>query len=210
MQVTFADKQRRKTMAMTTNKKDFDCPSDTPWGWAQDKKVYADGVVFLSTSSHGGFWVSKARLLDMPECLRYKTFAGECWFEEDEDWALVGLAFPALFDEYHKFQSLCTLRSGHKDRFEQFKETQAGKEIIAECDEYLRVNAKRFQSGSSGTGSQPGRCWNSGLSMDGKIRITWEEESPRDFRTSTYLQVPYTLEEAQSRAIPGTFTFESR
>lgn len=197
-------------MTMTTNKKDFSCPSDTPWGWAQEKKVYAEGVVFVSTSSHGGFWVSRERLLEMPACLRYGTFAGECWFEEDEDWALVGLAFPALFDEYHKFQALCTLRSWHKDRFEKFKESKEGKAIIDECDEYLRVNGKRFQSGSSGTGSQPGRVWNSGLSLDGETRITWEEDSPRDFRTGTYLQAPYTLEAAQARAILGTFKVESR
>lgn len=75
---------------------------NTPWGQAdQVKHIIAtghDGIVWVSTPSHGGFHLSDAYRAAMPEALRViPTFAGGNWYEEDCDAVIVILAFPAHF-----------------------------------------------------------------------------------------------------------------
>ena len=68
----------------------------TPWGAPQDQEVIADGIILVTTASHGGIWLSPARVQQMPLAYR-KTFAGGPWFEEDCDWAMVAVTFPNYF-----------------------------------------------------------------------------------------------------------------
>jgi len=74
-------------------------PMRTPWGDAQTVSYYDPDrkIVQVSTASHGGLGVDLA--LDMPAHL---AAIGECddkrrWFEEDEAWAAVAVAFPQFF-----------------------------------------------------------------------------------------------------------------
>jgi hypothetical protein len=69
----------------------------SPWGRIQSVKVFADGVVFVSTAGHGGFWLSTERNRDLQSMMPFNTFAGGCWYEEDCDACLVAAAFPDLF-----------------------------------------------------------------------------------------------------------------
>ena len=73
----------------------------TPWGTAQSVDKIAEGLFFISTPSHGGYWVSQERLGRMPLVLltpsRFYT-VGSQWFEEDVEAARVVLAFPDLFE----------------------------------------------------------------------------------------------------------------
>lgn len=72
----------------------------TPWGEAQSGTEYIPGIQSLDTAGHGGFWIASTRLAQMPEAIaNTKTFAGQCWYEEDCDWALVAIAFPSLFND---------------------------------------------------------------------------------------------------------------
>ena len=81
--------------------------SSTPWGEAQSISSVADGIIFVSTASHGGFWLSLKRLLEMPHKLREvgteSTLHGDDpwpgWFEEDCEASAVILGFP---DEFSK------------------------------------------------------------------------------------------------------------
>jgi hypothetical protein len=58
----------------------------SPWGAIDAVEVIADGVVFVSTPSHGGVWLSAEAQLRMPEAI--KPMHGRQWFEEDcEIWA---------------------------------------------------------------------------------------------------------------------------
>ncbi len=58
----------------------------------------APGIVFYSTTSHGGYWLSPARIAALPKPLReFQPFAGTNWYEEDADWSIVALAFPQFF-----------------------------------------------------------------------------------------------------------------
>jgi hypothetical protein len=72
----------------------------TPWGISDYYKEYGPGIIFYGTPSHGGFWLSQSRLLEMPEEIRVVklTHDFKTWFEEDCDWSLVALAFPEYFD----------------------------------------------------------------------------------------------------------------
>lgn len=44
----------------------------TPWGMSQGATVYAEGVVFHSTASHGGFKLDRARNAALHSALRIK------------------------------------------------------------------------------------------------------------------------------------------
>lgn len=73
-------------------------PWSTPWGTADCVTEVTDGIWFLSTPSHGGYYITPDRRSEMPAALREAdTFAGGNWYEEDCDWSIVALAFPAVF-----------------------------------------------------------------------------------------------------------------
>ena len=58
----------------------------------------------LADISHGGYYVSPARVASMPEPLReFKPWAGDNWYEEDCDWCIVALAFPQFFPQQYVF-----------------------------------------------------------------------------------------------------------
>jgi hypothetical protein len=86
----------------------------TPWGTPQQQVCVAPGVTRLSTPSHGGYHLDAAATAALPPGLAgFETFAGGDgvggrWFEEDEDWCVVALAFPQLFDPYEVW---CALRT---------------------------------------------------------------------------------------------------
>lgn len=86
----------------------------TPWGHPQQQEAVAPGITRISTASHGGYHVDAAAVSAMPPALAaFGTFAGGdgCggrWFEEDEDWCIVALAFPRLFQPYEVWSALRT------------------------------------------------------------------------------------------------------
>ncbi len=80
----------------------------TPWGVAQSATVYADGVVFHATASHGGFKIDETANAKVP--LAYRNADG--WYEEDCEWANVAAAFPQLFTAYERRCASRTLRGG--------------------------------------------------------------------------------------------------
>lgn len=78
----------------------------TPWGASQSGEVYAEGIVFHSTASHGGFKLDDARNAAMSAKLRV-----DCgWYEEDCEWAKVAFGFPELFTAYERHIAEKTLR----------------------------------------------------------------------------------------------------
>jgi hypothetical protein len=71
----------------------------TPWGVAESATVFAPGIVFYTTASHGGFYLAPERnaalLAKFPGFRRFSGSVG--WYEEDCDWSAVALAFPDAF-----------------------------------------------------------------------------------------------------------------
>ena len=77
--------------------------SDSPWGTVDRATPIAEGIVFVSTPSHGGFWLSPARLAEIVKISprNHKTFGdyAACWYEEDCEASKVVNAFGHLFPE---------------------------------------------------------------------------------------------------------------
>lgn len=86
----------------------------TPWDLSQSNVTYADGVVFYSTASHGGFKLDDARNAAVPGPLRHD----DGWYEEDEDWAKVAVAYPALFTSLERRHADRTVRNAWPDYWE--------------------------------------------------------------------------------------------
>jgi len=80
------------------NRQDVSSNEYTRWGRSQDAKLYAEGIVFHATSSHGGFLLSPERNAQVHPMLR--DSAG-C-YEEDCHWSAVALTFPHLFTAYER------------------------------------------------------------------------------------------------------------
>ena len=80
----------------------------TPWGTPNTAKWVADGIVFVSTPSHGGYLLSRERFMTMPDTLKAFTFVGTGApqaFEEDCAWCAVVLAWPYLYSAAVLFQA---------------------------------------------------------------------------------------------------------
>lgn len=74
----------------------------TPWGKADDKDVIADGIVFYSTPSHGGFKVNTKQNQAIPEAFRN----ADGWYEEDCEALKVIYSFPWLFQQTIDFNTI--------------------------------------------------------------------------------------------------------
>jgi hypothetical protein len=93
---------------------------NTPWGQSDGSKEYGSGIVFYSTSSHGGFHVTATLLAKMPDYMR-DSFSGEGeWFEEDCAWSMVTTCFPERFSESEQKAAKETLRSTFPEMYAKF------------------------------------------------------------------------------------------
>jgi hypothetical protein len=110
------------------------CPRSTPWGRADHIKQVIPGMWWVSTPSHGGFYLSPERLLQMPAwAIATPRWAGlddgpngGPWFEEDCEWCIPVLVF---WDEYQVSEkaenqpdtytnAVDTLKNWHPARYE--------------------------------------------------------------------------------------------
>lgn len=78
----------------------------TPWGRPDDAVEYAEGIVFYSTPSHGGFRLSRERVARMPATLRGLSGYPDNWYEEDCAYAAVVYSFPLEFVRHGEFETV--------------------------------------------------------------------------------------------------------
>lgn len=88
----------------------------TPWGKSQYKKTVCRGINFYSTSSHGGFHVSKKKNELIPEYMRDK----DGWYEEDCAWSIVATCFPSEFNPEQVISATKTLMNDFPEMYEKF------------------------------------------------------------------------------------------
>jgi hypothetical protein len=70
-----------------------------PWGDIQHSEVVAPGIIHVSTAGHGGYKISKERMLEIEKRFAsFSPFAGATWLEEDEDWAFAVVTWPKLWE----------------------------------------------------------------------------------------------------------------
>lgn len=72
----------------------YDCSTSTPWGPAQYAYKYAPGIICYGTAGHGGFHLSPR--LNAQVHAAWRDANG--WYEEDCEWSIVALTFPAAFN----------------------------------------------------------------------------------------------------------------
>jgi hypothetical protein len=85
----------------------------SPWGAIDGVEVLAEGVVFVSTPSHGGAWLSDDAQTRMPAAI--KPMHGRRWYEEDcEIWAPL-LVFRVHNDENSRSRAIETLARWQPD-----------------------------------------------------------------------------------------------
>jgi hypothetical protein len=72
----------------------------SPWGIVQDEEVIADGIIYVSTASHGGIWVARELMhriqKEMRDYAKYWSGSSQ-WFEEDCAAQCVVVSFPEYF-----------------------------------------------------------------------------------------------------------------
>lgn len=101
----------------------------TPWGKADHEKIYAEGIVFYGTPSHGGFKLDRVRNAQMPSALRERGG----WYEEDCAWAKVAYAFPDIFPKEERASAIQTLKAWYPDEWEALTGT-----ILAPGESFLK------------------------------------------------------------------------
>jgi hypothetical protein len=106
-----AEHQREKCALA---RRDIPSTAKTPWGTSQGATIYAEGVAWHSTASHGGFHLSAERNQRVHPMLR----ARGGWYEEDEAWAIVAITFPRLFTSYERRCAERTIKDSCPDAWE--------------------------------------------------------------------------------------------
>lgn len=125
----------------------------TPWGEAQCVSTIAQGIVSVSTASHGGLWISAARWIEL--CDRFPGFvpcAGQPqWLEEDCDCCLAPILWPDEFEpEFLRSAILMVLSGALGPRFASVKSylhTPAGQLLVNAVREWESINAAKWESG---------------------------------------------------------------
>ena len=151
----------------------------TPWGPAQHATTSAPGIVFYSTASHGGYHLSPERQRALLAKFNdFTPFAGAPWYEEDQDCAVVVLAFPDLFEADKLRGAVHTARYSAKpsnfglsQRYPGWEsvvawlDSPAGATILRRVAEWEAEHANdwEYAGGSTICPGYPVGCWNQRL-----------------------------------------------
>jgi hypothetical protein len=73
----------------------------TPWGMADNETKIAEGIVEVSTPSHGGICLSTERQAQLPKGIDNFTHDLR-WWEEDCDWVVPYILFKNDIQKYGK------------------------------------------------------------------------------------------------------------
>ena len=119
------------------DRREISSRAHTPWGPSQGATVHADGVVFHSTASHGGFHLSPERNAKVHPMLR----TANAWYEEDCHWAAVAHAFPELFTDFEMASAESTIRNWYPEAWEAIKVLEPGQSSTKDEREFYRRHA---------------------------------------------------------------------
>ena len=137
-------------------------PTSTPWGPPQTTREIAPGICFYSTASHGGYSLALDRFATFRQFFPdYKLWAGDQWFEEDCDAALVTITFGQEFSDQAVFfaeQSIRACVQNEKRSDGQWHQVWAiitnnktFDSVLQRAADFRREHAEDWQVGSAGT-----------------------------------------------------------
>lgn len=122
---------------------------ETPWGKAQTIDRVTDGILIVSTASHGGILLTPERLATMPNDMRRPLYLERyAPFEEDCDWCMPVLVFEAEFRAFYTKEGIKmadeifsaakqTLKHWHPDIYEAFYSVTLGPGESRQRDEQI-------------------------------------------------------------------------
>jgi hypothetical protein len=146
-------------------------PKHTPWGGINHAEVLTPGITFISTPGHGGYHLDRCHQSVVQEILpQFRPYAGPPWYEEDQDWAIVALAFPSLFEPVELRHAVRTVRlSARYERergqasnyvsVEAWLDSPVGAPILAAVALWEAQHAEEWEAGSCVTGGAAGCLW---------------------------------------------------
>ena len=113
--------------------------ANTPWGPSQGAVRYGEGVMFHSTSGHGGFHLAAELNAKVHPLLR----DADGWYEEDAAWAAVATALPDLFTGLERRQAEETLRHSWPDAWEGIygRAIRPGESRARDAEAFARLHA---------------------------------------------------------------------
>lgn len=153
---------------------------NTPWGASQTETAMADGLVLVTTASHGGIKVSPSRWLELTTTFPYlQSWAGAGWLEEDCDVAWAMLRWPEAFDDnavYHaveqvKATAMRELVGPWANALVWLQTTPAGQAVQARHDAYYEQIKDQWHAGGGRSRRDGG--WDSFMHRprDGKRKV---------------------------------------
>lgn len=187
---------------------------DTPWGPVQSRHSITPDLTLVTTASHGGIHVSSRAWDRIRTAIpAFVPFAGAPWLEEDCDFHVAVLLWPAAFDHltrWHSWRFACSGKPGGTDTAAVLANwmatTPAGADFYRGVEAWTRAHADTWMQGSGGSSVHNRGWWRSdwtNISTGAHRSI----ETPR----SPNAQVATTAElDAFDRALPrqqlGLFT----
>lgn len=114
----------------------------SPWGAIDHVEKIAEGIEFVSTSSHGGFHLSPERLLEMPKELSNNS----PWYEEDCEYGLVICAFPDCFSKEEFDSAKQTVKDWNPNKYEAFfgEKIKEGESYLRDKEIFEEKNKEKF------------------------------------------------------------------
>lgn len=145
-------------------------PMSTPWGPAQYVKEIIPGIWHVSTSSHGGYKLSRERQSEMDRAMPWmRSYAGDMWLEEDCDMPMAWIMWPEHFspEQVHAGARAACQR---KDWDPAFANTPLGRKVLNIAFEWEREHAGWWTVGGMTT-ILPGRA---GYWKTSKVKDLWD------------------------------------
>ena len=137
----------------------------TPWGPSQHVKEHATGILSISTAGHGGIMLSPERWALVSSVFPdFKPWAGEGWLEEDTDYAIAIVLWPALFKAHTVWQ---IVEQGLRAQPNEWSNTMmcirswllhkpAGRALARKAREWAELNGDKWLAGSMSSGRSGG------------------------------------------------------
>lgn len=134
----------------------------SPWGAVQSQKDYFEGLALVSTSSHGGFWLSSELWAYLLRHLPgFQSWAGVGWLEEDCDACAVALLWPKAMGGESVAYSVKACAGdmwGNAALGRAFLETPAGQAAALIAAQWTADNAAKWEVGCCGSGGRGGNA----------------------------------------------------
>lgn len=160
----------------------------TPWGHSQTEETKAEGITHYTTASHGGYHLSTVRQAELATIFPdFQCFAGQGWYEEDQDWSIVVLAFPMYFSEEQIHAAVETVKGSVQMESNLYSDGGRGYARVAQLIKGRLVEkiseqfkASRAEFWETGSMSTSGKGWSVSLTRvkDGACRTVHFAEYP--------------------------------